>query len=508
MTDAALIAGKRDAASDRLARMLDFSAVDRVLAKPAAWAAAILVVALLQVWLIVTHKPWLDEWQALQIAVQSPTLHDLFVNLSYEGHPAPWYFLLRGLAAVLPDPLMALPAAALLLALVAQSTILFASPFSRTERLLLSLSQFVLFEFLTLSRSLTLGVTVVLLAAALWRTRRAVWLAIAFLPQCDFLFGVVAIALGFLRWREKRLWWPGVALFVVSGLAAAWTVRPAPDMVPALQAFPLVNGIGTWLARVATIGIPLQWYGGAPAWNSTAPMLLVPFAGVLFYALIKGEIVPHRNHAIAFLGFMALTFVFSVAVYPLAVRHLFMIALLLVALVWMRRAGDASQSGPLFRLWLVLTALCGMVSVAISATMPFDTAGLAAAEIRARGLTHKQWFAFRDSRGQGVAAINRMVFQPVGRDCVEDFIRWNYYGNLSPAEVRDQFREYAEANGRYYILSDVPLEGFVPFAHRFAGYPAGYDGFAFYLYVVAADRPDAAPTAKRCNGTTRPLRIS
>lgn len=501
-----IFASKRETTGDRLDAVLDFSAIDRLLARPTAWAIAVALVALLQTWLIVTHKPWLDEWQALQIAVQPPTLRDVFVNLSYEGHPAPWYLLLRGLAAALADPLLALPAAALLLALVSQSAILFASPFSRPERLLLSLSQFVLFEFLSLSRSLTLGVTVVVLAAALWRHRRLPWLAISFLPQCDFLFGVIAVALCFLRWREKRLWWPGVALFVANGLCAAWTVRPAPDMVPALQALPLVNGIGTWVARVATIGIPLQWHGGAPMWNSTVPALLLPPAGVLFYGLVKSEIMPHRDHAIVFLGFVTLTFLFSVAIYPLASRHLFLIALLLVVLVWLRRDGGGLSSGPLFRLWLALGAMCGMVSVAVSAVMPFDTADLAAAEIRARGLTHKQWFAVPDSRGQGVAAINGMVFQPVGRDCMEDFVRWNFGGNLNAVEVRDQLRAFADRRGRYYILSDLPVERVVPFAHRFASIPAGYDGFTFNLYVVAADKPDAVPTAKRCNGPTRPLR--
>lgn len=492
--------------AERLPALPGLSAVERALTRPSVWAGAIALLAVLQTWLIVTHAPWLDEWQALQIAVQSPTIHDLFVNLSYEGHPAPWYFLLRGLAAVLPDPLMALPAAALLLAAVAQATILTAAPFSRSERLLLSLSQFVLFEFLTLSRSLTLGATVVLLAAALWRRPRAAWFAIAFLPQCDFLFGVIAVAMVFLRWRERRLWWPGVALFIATGLFAAWTVRPAPDMMPALHALPIANGIGVWLARVATIGVPLQWYGGALAWDATAPALLLPIGGVLFYAVVRNELSAHRDHLVVFLGFVALTFVFSVAVYPLATRHLFMIALLLIALVWMRVASGGAAPGTLFRAWLVVSAACGLASAGISAVMPFDTAASAAKIIRERGLVDKQWFAFRDSRGQGVAAINGMTFQPVGRDCAEDFIRWNFYGDLTAAEVRGQLHDFAQVHGRYYILADVPLEHIAPFAHRFAGIPAGYDGFAFYLYEVGAGRPDAPRTTKRCNGPTRRLR--
>ena len=41
--------------------------------------------------LIVTHRPWLDEWQALLIARQTPTLGSSASPASSPGAPAAWY---------------------------------------------------------------------------------------------------------------------------------------------------------------------------------------------------------------------------------------------------------------------------------------------------------------------------------------------------------------------------------------------------------------------------------
>lgn len=101
-----------------------FERADAWLAAPSRWWPLVLGVLALQVALILAHRPWVDEWQALEIAVQSPSLANLFHNIRYEGHPPLWYLLLRALAAPLPDPAWALPLAALVLALPIQAIIL------------------------------------------------------------------------------------------------------------------------------------------------------------------------------------------------------------------------------------------------------------------------------------------------------------------------------------------------------------------------------------------------
>lgn len=480
--------------------------LDRLLAWPPAWAAAIALVAALQAWLILGHDAWLDEWQALAIAVQSPTLHELFANLAYEGHPAPWYLLLRGLAAVLPDPRSALAIAALVLALVTQATILFVAPFARLERLLIALSQFVLFEFLTVSRSLTLGACVTVLTAALWSRRRLGWLAIAFLPQCDFLFGVLAIGFVFLRWRERCLWWPGIVLFGASSAFAAWTVHSAPDMVPAIAPFPPLLGIAAWVIRACTVGFPLQWFDGHLTWNAAVPALGVPVGAVLLLGAARQELRSDRDRLLVFVGFVAVTFVFSVAIYPLAARHMFLIALLLIVLPWLRLAAGGPQSGRMFRAWLAAAAVCGLVSAAISARMPFDAGRLAAQEMVRQGLTHKPWVALRKERGPGIAALTGMAIQPYGDDCVGSFLRWNRTAApLDRASVQRWLGDRAARNGRFWLVSEAPIAGDAHAIRLLARFPAGYNGIGYFLYDVRPDLPEAKPPARRCDGPVRPL---
>lgn len=90
---------------------------DRVLARRTFWFASVLALFALQIALIVTHEPWLDEYQAVQLAVQSPDIGTLFDWLRYEGHPPLWYLILRGLAHCM-EPLLTLKVAALMCAAI------------------------------------------------------------------------------------------------------------------------------------------------------------------------------------------------------------------------------------------------------------------------------------------------------------------------------------------------------------------------------------------------------
>ena len=69
--------------------------------RPRNWIACALAVLILQTALVLTHQPWLDEWQALQISLQSPTITALLENLRYEGHPPLWYLILRAAGGVI-----------------------------------------------------------------------------------------------------------------------------------------------------------------------------------------------------------------------------------------------------------------------------------------------------------------------------------------------------------------------------------------------------------------------
>jgi hypothetical protein len=278
----------------------------------ATWLIAVAAVAVLQVALIASHRPWLDEWQALQLALQSPTIADLLENLRYEGHPPLWYLILRLIGSGI-SPYLTLRIACVVLATVAHALILFRSPFSRAERLLLSTGCFFLFEFFTLSRSLTLGVTMLIITVSLWRTRW-VWLALALLPMCDFLFGALSGILLIRRWRERALWLPGVLLWLASAALATWCVVPAADVVPALERSGLIRDFMGFLSGLGILLVPLQWGDGGLLWNSNAPLSLGAPLGVLFLMFADSQVRGSSLDRAMFWSFVALTLVFSLLV--------------------------------------------------------------------------------------------------------------------------------------------------------------------------------------------------
>lgn len=488
-----------------------FAAFDRALESRTLWITAACAVLILQFALIFTHHPWLDEWQALQIAVQSPTWPDLLNNLRYEGHPPLWYALLRWSAAftgpVLGSTAFTLPLVAAVLAGFTQAAILFASPFRRADRLMLAGSEFILFEFLTVSRSLTLGVACAVFVVVLWRRPLLSTIFIALLPLCDFLFGVMSLGFLWLRWRERSLSVPGTALWLVTSLASAWTVRPAADMVAANQPLTPLMGIAGWMANMGAMGIPLQWYGWLPMWNHP-PSAVVAAVGLMgFTALVWAKARADRDAGLVMGGLMLVTLVFSIAVYPLAVRHLMLIPLMLILIVWLRLLQtEKNCPGIWFRGWLLVVACCGLFTSAINFAIPFDTAHLAAAEIRRQGLQDRPWVAFPVSSAQGVSALTGIRFERPESGCRQDFVRWNF---ATPLRSWGRFKRYlhekARRDGRFYLITEVPLQGDGKLIRKIAQIPVGYSGQEYNMFVVGEGLPERAPALPPCNGPSLPF---
>jgi hypothetical protein len=490
----------RDVASaaDRL-----LARVDRRLASPWVWGVAVALVLALQVGAIVAHVPWRDEWQSLMIAVQTRDAAALFENLRFEGHPPLWYWLLRGLAYV-ADPVHVLALAAGILALTTLAVILFASPFLRVERLMLSTSAFILFEFNTISRSLTLGVCLIMLAMALWRSR-GVWLVLCLLPLTDFLFGVISIILLALLWREKRLNVIGVGMWVAASLFAAWTVIPDPRMVTPISLLAPPFELVTWLSRLGVLLLPLQW-AGRPVWDSIQPF---PFSAVMWlgfllfsWAMTRGMLWGRR----LLFGFILLTAVFSCFVYALPTRHLMLIVVVLIVLKWLEAAdGKTLTSG--FRLWLAGASACGLHVAALSFVQPFDAAPEVAAVIEQRGLADKHWMSFPAPNGVSVTGLTGIKFERPQGHCMQPFTRWNYRPEFATMVEFERFLlDEVRRHGRFYLLSGVDLalaRGDV--VRQLSKIESGYNSEPYWLYEVGPGQPERTVSLPDCVPNLRPL---
>ncbi|HEV2595910.1 MAG TPA: hypothetical protein VGU01_11980 [Sphingomicrobium sp.] len=466
------------------------------------WIACVVAVLALQAILVVTHRAWLDEWQALQIAVQSPTLPSLFENLRYEGHPPLWYLLLRTIATVLPTNWL-LRGVQLPIALALQLLILCQLPLRRSERLLWACNPYVLIDYGAIARSLGLGV-LLFTAAVQLRERRGVWVLIALLPMVDFFFGALSIVLLVILWRERRLWIPGLFLWIVCCLAAAWSVRPAPDMTTALSLQgPIIDAV-IELARFGALLLPLTIANGQVVWNQLPPLALALPGGVLFLGIGFWELRCDKLAQIVFASFTALIFIFSMFVYPLAIRHVSLSAVLLIVLIAILHDGQ-DEVRRLFGAWLLIGACCGIPFAIVNIVRPFDTAPRVAAFITDHHLETKHWASFPESRAQGVSALSGVEFERLEQNCTESFIRWNHRSQItSVSSLERELKRIAMRSGSFYLLTDFDL---LLKARDKAAYrqlllePAGVDAQPYFLYQVRPDLPEKPPSVPQCAPT-------
>ena len=369
---------------------------------------------------------------------------------------------------------------------------------------------YVLIDYGAISRSLGLGV-LLLLAAILYRHRRWAWLAVAALPMMDFLFGVLSIIAIAFFWRERRLWAPGFALWLACAAAAAWSVRPAPDIIPAFWLNGPVHDGLVELTRFGALLIPLAMGNGHLLWNEAPPAGAALIGGILYIGLGISLLRRDRFLQALLIVFAAVIFLFSMFVYPLAIRHVSLAAMLLVIGVALLPARSGEERW-LFGTWLAIGACCGGAMAIANFLRPFDTAPRAAQFILDHHLETKPWAAYPDSRAQGVSALTGVEFERLERNCKQSFIRWNYRSRIRrPEDLKLELERIATRSGSFYLLTDFTLTSAATRnrnAYRQLLYvPEGIDGQAFYLYQIHPELPEKPEKLPQCAPERLPLRI-
>jgi hypothetical protein len=474
------------------------------------WRLAAMAIFMLQAVLVLCQQHGLDEWQALEIALQSPTATALFENLRYEGHPPFWYWLLQAANHVVPADWV-LRAVQLPIALGIQALILGRLPLPRVERLLVACSFAVLIDYGMMSRSLGMGVLLLLVAFTL-REHKLGWVGLILLPMADFLFGCLSLVCLVILWREKRLWTPGVLLWLAVALFSAWSVRPAADVSPAFWPSGLANDMLIELARFGAVLLPLQLQGATPMWNGLPPVAIAVPAGLLFFGMGLRILWNERFATLAFAGFCALIMAFSLTVYPLATRHVSLAGLLLVLLVARAHERGIPTPSALFRVWLFVGAACGLFASAVVLARPFHAAPEAARYIESHGLMDKHWVTFPDSRAEAVSGLLGIEFERLEVNCTQSFVRWNVHSKIGTfKQFEAELQRIAQRSGSYYLLSDIQLHGRPldhPRDYRLLGHiPPGYDGQNFYFYQVRPDLSARAERPPQCAPQRLPLRV-
>ena len=419
------------------------------------------------------HAMWRDEIQAWLIARDSASLSELIGNLAYEGHPLGWYLILWPLTWLGSNPEL-MQVAQATFALAVAGLLIWRGPFSRIEIVLILLSYPFLFEYALKSRSYVLGCALLFLFCEAFSRRWppiALALLMALLWNVHALFGIASVgcfAAVVARRIEERgqypvaTWQdgPALGLLVLGIVAAAAVAMPPPD-----SGFAMGWRLDLHYAHVRSTAQALGAVISGKPINGLTP--LVPVAGglaILATALVRWRAAPS---AAAFLASsMFATAAFLHVKLGTNVWHRAVLFVILIASVWLARAG----SGPggrdllprwLFVLMLVPQAAVGVKAVADDRIVAYSAGRETAAALRAAGLQDAPVFAINDYAASPVVAYlekQSAFYGPGMRD--GSFVVWDQK-RLEPVDPK-KVVDKAASQARAVVLdcaSDMPEGG-------------------------------------------------
>ncbi|MDB5508829.1 MAG: hypothetical protein JWL93_1298 [Hyphomicrobiales bacterium] len=487
---------------------------------------AFAALAMVQLALIWTHVPWMDELQAVLLARDTHSLADWYWNFRYEGHPPLWHLLLKlplamGLDAETSLKLVLTPFVLGVLALI-----VFKSPFALPWRVFLGLNYFLIFEYGAIARPYTVGVCL-LLAAVAYPRRRLSWLAVALLPTCGLQFSLLAIVGGWLLLREKNVWAPGVALLATGVVVALVWIRPEPDFQSALSVEVIsdsrwVTFVRTLIRAGSTI-FATDWQGHGVQWIRLSEMTVGPLwvAGVALPFLAIASVRPHRLFMLFVAAFVAATYAISTFSFGLSGRHFGLIFILVLALHWVQASGCADRRrNDLFRAWVVVLAIQGGMAAVQNLRYPFSTVREVARWIELSGERATLFVPLGVGSGSEITNATGLPTLDLAQSCLQTFTRTrapSYFALLQAAVGRDQLqdreaasfvledlrRAAARAGGRALVLLDVNqnmmmqqvagpdfwLRAIIP-----NGRPGGvFDRWIYEMRATPADPPQPFP---------------
>ena len=131
----------------------------------------IFLFALILLFLIPLHEMWGDELQAWLIGKNSSTLFELISNSKYEGSGVLWHLMLYFLAKYFtPESMQYLH---LIISTASVYLIMKHSPFTLIQKILLTFSYFIFFEYSLIARNYSIGVFLIFAFCVLFERRKS-----------------------------------------------------------------------------------------------------------------------------------------------------------------------------------------------------------------------------------------------------------------------------------------------------------------------------------------------
>ena len=364
--------------------------------KPVLWFVFIIYIIVAGL-TIFHHELWGDELHSWNIAKASNSFSDLISNTRYEGHPPFWYCILWIVSKFTHDVSM-MQWVQLIIIIIINFLILFASPFPFVTRLLIPFGYFLLYEYAAFSRNYAIGFLfafcICILLHKNFKYRILLYYVFLFLLANTHLLALV-LATGFhvyflLSFFEKKKK-ANAMLHLVVGLVvfipSVYFIFPPAD-----------SSLNTdfWLQRLdidrfsAIIKAPVRAFLPMPAWwnyhswntnflteAQTQFSFLKWIIGLLSMALLLFTTVIFRKDKKVFLFYLAILLMFFTLsiIIPFAnsrqVGFIFIGFLLAYWLFCYTNASSRSQNTILTTL-LTIQIIAGVFSVVKEIKYPFS----------------------------------------------------------------------------------------------------------------------------------------
>ncbi len=457
-----------------------------------------MVLLLLATW---KHTFWRDESEVWLVARISPSIRALLHNSRYEGHPPLWYLVVYFFTRFSWNPeWMKVPN--YLCAVASAALILSADRLRLWIRLGMAFSYYLLFEYGLIARNYMIGIVFLFAAAILMRRKDPKHAAIPILLSLAALTSlpalIVATSLGLLY-----LWFVfqsikdrtvsglfsalslkgllGIAVYVVSALISAATIRPPADSSLFLESSVRPSGL---IAKLAySIHLFTQAYLPIPQWSrsfwnsSLINHLPVHLEQILGAALILGFLCYFRDSAVRYF-FIAVS---AIELLQLAVsgrdtqRHIgWLFIVLMLGLLLDRSSlldsnddrgedripGRSTWRTALLAVVLATQVITGLFAIAVSIKFPFSRSKEVAAYLRQQHLDQAP-LAFEPFYvGESVLAYlqRESAYSPDQHQEIS-FVLWDKdeYFSRRPSPIPEEFHAIARGGAPPVLITDKPL---------------------------------------------------
>jgi hypothetical protein len=332
------------------------------------------------------HELWGDEIHSWNIAKGSHTLKELFGNIRYEGHPPFWYLVLFSITHF-SHSLFYLKAIQLMFVACAGFVLLFFSPFSSIQKVLILSGYYFIFEYAVLARNYMPAIVFSFCIAAIHNRRFkfklfCYYFLLLLLSNVHLLGLLLAVAIHSAWCYEKKENRTKIFLHAIAGLLilipALYFIIPPPDSQLNFQFWQSqwnTSRLYLFITVIVKSLLPFPDPGNIHWWNTNYLLdhdsLIYRSISFLFFILLLTALVlslkKYRSALVLLLVNLMLTFFLSL-IFPLnTARYTGFILIGYIVAYWhamdMNRS-TSSAGRSIFMLILVLQLPAGIFALA------------------------------------------------------------------------------------------------------------------------------------------------